>query len=319
MFALVCAWALPAAADPIAIESKRVAFSQEEAQGPPIAGRLEYRGGLHLTSPDVRFGGWSGLIVSPDGGSLIAISDNGYWLTAELVYDRAGRLDAIAPRAEIGVLQDSIGHPVRGRRRDAEEITALPEGIAIAFEGEHRVWVYPNGGAPFARPPIVLDMPRGLARAPSNEGIETMTGLADGRLMVVTEGLFVAAGRLQGWVSEGPPHRAWSPIEWQTSGEFVPTGAARLPSGDVLVLQRRFSWIGGLASRISRVAAHDIVAGALIAGVEIARLEVPVVHENFEGIAAATRGGDTLIYVISDDNYNAVLQRTLLLMFALKP
>jgi len=319
LLALACAWALPAAADPIALESKRVAFSEEEVQGPPVVGRLEYRGGLHLTSSDARFGGWSGLIVSPDGGALIAISDNGYWLTAKPIYDRAGRLDAIAPEGEIGVLQDPIGKPVRGRRRDAEEITALPEGLAVAFEGEHRVWIYPNDGAPFARAPIVVEMPRGLSRAPSNKGIETMTGLADGRLMIVTEGLFSAPDRLAGWISDGPPHRAWSPIAWRTLGEFVPTGAARLPGGDVLVLQRRFTWIGGLASRISRVAARDIVPGATIAGEEIARLEVPVVHENFEGIAVAARDGDTLVYVISDDNYNAVLQRSLLLMFALKP
>ena len=317
--ALVALWALHAAADPIELNSKHVAFSEEEVQGPPTVGRLEFRGGLHLTSPDRRFGGWSGLIASADGAALIAISDNGYWLTATPIYDRAGHLDGVAKRGEIGVLQDPIGKPVRGARRDAEEIAMLPEGIAVAFEREHRVWIYPNRAAPFTVPPRVVEMPRGLSRAPSNEGIETMTGLGDGRLLIVTEGLFAAPGRLAGWISDGPPHRVWSPIAWETSGEFVPTGAATLPGGDVLILQRRFSWLGGLASRISRVAARELVPGATLAGAEIARLEVPVVHENFEGIAVAARGGDTLVYVISDDNYNAVLQRSLLLMFAFRP
>jgi hypothetical protein len=98
---------------------------------------------------------------------------------------------------------------------------------------------------------------------------------------------------------------------------FVPTGAAVLPTGDVLVLERRFSWIGGLASRISRLAAAEIRPGATLAGREIAVLQTPVLHENFETIAAAARDGETLIYLLSDDNYLPLLQRTLLVMFAL--
>jgi hypothetical protein len=41
--------------------------------------------------------------------------------------------------------------------------------------------------------------------------------------------------------------------------------------------------------------------------------------DNFEGISARkTATGKTLIYLVSDDNYNP-LQRTLLMMFALTP
>ena len=51
----------------------------------------------------------------------------------------------------------------------------------------------------------------------------------------------------------------------------------------------------------------------------LATLEMPFVVENFEGIATR-RGADdkTLIYLASDDNF-IILQRTLLLMFALDP
>ncbi|MBZ0216206.1 MAG: esterase-like activity of phytase family protein [Fimbriimonadaceae bacterium] len=49
-------------------------------------GELEWRGGLVLTSNDPRFGGISGLVVSPDGQSLIGITDVGRWVTADLRY-----------------------------------------------------------------------------------------------------------------------------------------------------------------------------------------------------------------------------------------
>ena len=48
-------------------------------------------------------------------------------------------------------------------------------------------------------------------------------------------------------------------------------------------------------------------------------LRPPLIFDNFEGIAARSgAGGETLIYLLSDDNFNP-LQRTLLLMFALRP
>jgi len=51
--------------------------------------------------------------------------------------------------------------------------------------------------------------------------------------------------------------------------------------------------------------------------VELATLAGPMTVDNFEGIATR-RGpkGETLIYLVSDDNFRSG-QRTLLLMFAL--
>src|SRR5688500_3401585 len=53
-------------------------------------GKLAFRGGIMLASDDERFGGFSGLAVSSDGRSLLAISDDGWWLKADLTY-RADR------------------------------------------------------------------------------------------------------------------------------------------------------------------------------------------------------------------------------------
>ena len=50
-------------------------------------GQLEFRGGLVLGSPSANFGGWSGLVMEADGKSLLAISDVGSWMTADVTYE----------------------------------------------------------------------------------------------------------------------------------------------------------------------------------------------------------------------------------------
>ena len=106
-------------------------------------------------------------------------------------------------------------------------------------------------------------------------------------------------------------------LNYRLTPPFEPTGAALLPDGDVLVLERSFSLLGGIVVRLVRVAPGDLVPGLLVVGREVARLQPPLTVDNFEGVAAR-RGpaGETLIYLVSDNNFSA-LQRTLLLMFEL--
>ena len=65
------------------------------------------------------------------------------------------------------------------------------------------------------------------------------------------------------------------------------------------------------------VAPAAIRAGGEMAGEELAEWSPPLTSDNFEGIAVRRNdSGETLIYIVSDDNFSP-LQRTLLLMFAL--
>ena len=58
--------------------------------------------------------------------------------------------------------------------------------------------------------------------------------------------------------------------------------------------------------------------GAVLEGRELARLHLPLNIDNMEGLALRQGGaGETLVYLISDDNFNP-LQRTLLMLFALR-
>ena len=64
-------------------------------------------------------------------------------------------------------------------------------------------------------------------------------------------------------------------------------------------------------------AASQLEPGATVHAEELARLAEPYAVDNLEGIAAAKGPrGETLLWLISDDNFNP-LQRNILLLFEL--
>ena len=89
----------------------------------------------------------------------------------------------------------------------------------------------------------------------------------------------------------------------------------------MILVERFFSVVGGLHIRIARLSAGDLQPGALVEGEELASFrEPPRDVDNFEAIAAREGpGGQTLIYLLADDNFNAGLQDTLLFVFQLRP
>jgi len=297
---------------PVAVEAQAVPF---HAGNPDIGrtGRLAFRGAQALRSDDPRFGGFSALHVSADGRRMIALSDKGHRLTARLVHDADGNLAGIGA-ARIDALRDPAGRSVVATRlHDAESLTVTAAGFAVGFEGEHRLWLYPDPGRPFALPPRPLPPPPGLAAAHVNRGVEALARLGDGRLVALSEGLGAGPGRLAGWVGGAG---GWRSFAWVRHGRYRPAAAVALSGGGVLVLERRFAWLGGFAARLVLVpdAAFDRDEAT---GSEVGALAPPLVSENFEGLAVR-RGarGETLLYLVSDDNFHP-LQKTLLVMLEL--
>lgn len=293
--------------DGVIIEARRVPLDFAAPERDTV-GRLRYRGGLALRSADERFGGLSGLLVSPDGGAFTAVSDNGYWIGANLIYDEDGNLADIA-RATISPMLGPGGRFLRrGAEHDAEALARAPEGgIYVAFERAHRLWRYDEPGAL----PVPIDGPAELGEQPSSEGLEALTTLADKRLLALSEGLKTEGG-VVGWVRDAGGR--WSRLTWRVGGGFRPTGATTLPEGDVLVLERRFLPPG---ARFRRIAAATIAPGTVLEGQQIGRLEGTLTVDNMEGIdALRSPDGKVLIYVVSDNNYSS-LQTTLLMLFEL--
>ncbi len=308
----IAAWA-PAAADPIQIFFSAVPLRQD-APGQDRVGGLVFRGGLTLTSSDRRFGGWSDLRVDADGKGVMMLSDVGRWLRLGLGYDGQGRLSSIES-ADTGPLIGKDRQPLATFSNDSEGLARAGDGgWIVSFENGHRLWRYPPASPPFSLPPLDMPMPPGLSDASFNDGIEALTALGEGRLLAIAEGLYDATGANVGWIGGAG---GFVPLAYVASPGFKPTAVARLPDGDVMVLERRFTLFGGFAARLARVQGAALVAGARLAGREIARLQPPDIIDNFEGIDARIGpSGETLLYVVSDDNFS-VFQRTLLLMFAL--
>jgi len=314
-----------ARAEPVSITATPIPLNVDKSEQAEI-GRLRYLGGLELRADSAHFGGFSGLLVSDDGRSLIALSDRGSWLTAELVHDDDGRL--------IGMERADIAPARRppGRAFDPEALMFRPRenDLLITSERNHRLIAYElpqtrSRSTPYrynahelARfRPSVLEAPRDFANLGKNEGIEALVQLTDGRLFALEEG------------GENPadtPARGWligskDKVERLTltrSVRFRPTDAALLPNGDVLVLERRYTALGGVAARLRVLEQEALVAGAELQGEVIAELVPPVSVDNMEGLAVRQDGNRTIVTLISDDNFNQ-WQRTILLQFELRP
>jgi len=306
--------AAAAAQEAISVFSQTVPLDPRDPKAVRV-GELEFRGGIALRSTDPRFGGFSGIHISTDGASLLAVSDRGTWLRLALRYDRAGRLSGAAG-AEIGALIGEDGQALSGAEADAEALAVLPDGsMLVAFERRHRILHYPEASPPFSKPPVAYPVPDGLEQAPPNGGLEALTHVGRGFMVAIAERLSAGGGAVAAWVGRGG---LWEPFAYVRKPGLRVTDMALLPRGDLLVIEHRYSAEIGSVVRLVRVPRTAIAPGRRVEGRELALLEPPLSTENFEGIAVR-RGapGEALVYVMSDDNFNP-LQRTLLLMFAIK-
>jgi len=287
-------------------------------------GPLRYLGGLWLQAADPRFGGLSDLRVSADGRRLLAVSDCGHGLTARLSYDGDGRLIGL-DEARLVALTNAAGGPLAQGDIDAESLVAISPGeLEVGFEGRGRVQVY---GPEFAGPARPRQAPTTLDQCGRNGGLEVMADTGDGRRLLVCEARRGPSSTVPAWVGSGP---VWQEREYPLrfeggwAGEpFRPTGAARLPDGDLLVIERRFP---PLAVRLVRLPRRTLDGTGALESSEVARLEAPLTLDNFEGVEALRDArGRTLVYLLSDDNSCAKtpgarrtgLQRTLLMLFVL--
>lgn len=298
-----------------------------ESRSDTVAGQLEWAGEIELKSTHKRFGGWSGLAINADGSALLAVSDEGYWLTGQLLYDEKGRLAGMGD-AKIAPLLGTDGKPLEGKiLADAEGLTVdgpdpLKSTAYVSFERQHRIWRYNLGKDGFdARPEPVLTE-RHIGRLNTNSGMEALTLLKsrpdvkDTRLLVVTENTRDPRGNVRAFIAEG---RKLKRLSFRLHDPYHPTDIARLPNGDFLLLERRFSLLAGAGMQLRLIREDSIRPGAVVDGDVLLDVGQRRSIDNMEGLAVRQdEKGNIWIYAISDDNFNP-LQRTLLVMFRLKP
>jgi hypothetical protein len=308
---------------PIAINSRAIAHFQPSRPEARRFGDLEFRGGLVLSSPDEGFGGWSGLIMAADGKGLLGVSDIGFWLRADVAY--AGVRPTAVTRARLGPLRALRDRALRDKREQDAEAVALLDGtldrgtLLVGFERLHRIGRFDIRGGTIEPPSEYLRVPAEARRMPRNQGFEALAviraGPLRGSLVAFAERFTRGSGYHTGWIwVGGTPHK----LQLRDIDGFDITDAAGLPDGGLLVLERYFRWSTGVHMRIRRLLPTEIAPGARLTGRIAFQGDSSYEIDNMEGMAVH-RGasGETVVSLISDNNFNFLLQRTLFLQFTL--
>lgn len=230
-----------------------------------------------------------------------------------MLRDPTGVLTGLADAA-ILPMRDGAGRPIPpGRAGDAEALARLADGrLVVAFERWHRLRVFASPEAPG----LPFPAPAGVEALPANAGLESLTVLADGRLLAIAEATG-EDGTAPAWIGRADGG-AWQPRRYRPAPDFAAVDAAGLPGGGALVLERRASVLGGFSARITWLPPAALEA-PLLAPLGIAAIAAPLTVDNYEGIAVAPRGDGALdVAIVSDDNF-AFFQRTILMLFRLAP
>lgn len=329
-FALTCAVALqgaPAMAkkgvpESLNITSQPLALDRDKPTRTRFD-KLEWLGTIRLTAEPKIFGGFSALAISPDGKTILALTDNAHWLRANLSYED-GRPDRVI-NAKMGKLAGLGGRKLEGKwERDSEGMAMVPTpdltGTAyISFERKHRIAMHTVTKTDIGPARRLLALPRRARSAKGNSGIEAITklraGPAKGALLAFTEEYLDGQGDHIGWLlGPGEPKA----LSLKRIGGFSVTDMTSLDNGDVIVLERRFRFSEGVKMRLRRIRAEEIRGDARIDGEVLFKANQLFEIDNMEGIASHTdAAGRTILTIISDDNFNHTFQRTLLMQFAI--
>lgn len=281
-------------------------------------GALQFRSGLVLTSSYRGFGGLSALRLDPKGERFVALSDHGTWFTGRIVYAES-EMTGLA-EVEAAPLLGAAGERLAGRGWFDSESLAFDGGTAyVAFERVNQIVRFDFGrdGVRAHGEPIAV--PAAVRKLPNNKGLEALVFVPKGQplagtLIAISERGLDADRNIIGFLIGG---RTPGQFAVRRTDGFDISDATLLPGGDLLVLERKFSWLEGVHIRIRRIALSSLAPGATVDGPSIFEADLGYEIDNLEGIDAhLDASGEIVLSMISDDNFS-MLQRTLLLQFTL--
>jgi len=281
-------------------------------------GKLEFRGGLVLASKYGAFGGLSAIHLDAQGSRLLGVTDKGSWLRGRIVY-RAGRPAGVID-AEMAPMLGHDGKPLATHGwYDAEALAGRDGIFYVGIERVEKIVRFDLGRDGLAARGEPITVPADFKTLTRNRSLECLAappkGSAHaGALIVVTERSLDAAGNLRSYIIKGDRVTRFTV---KRSGEFDVTDCAILPPADLLLLERRYSLVRSLGMRIRRIALDAIKAGAVVDGHPLIEADLAHQIDNMEGMAVHRNArGETIITLVSDDNFSPI-QRSLLLQFAL--
>jgi hypothetical protein len=282
-------------------------------------GSLQYRSGLVLTSPHRGFGGLSGIRVDAKGERFLALSDQGSWFTGSIRY--SGRAMVGLDDVEAAPMLNAEGRPITEKRLwyDTESLARDGNLVYVGLERVNQIMRFDfSKGGTRARGEV-LPTPPAVRKLPYNKGLEALVFVPKGQPLAGTLIAFSERGldaneNLIAFLIGGPSPGQFSV---RRTEKFDISDAVLLASGELLILERKFSWFTGIDIRIRSIPLKSIAPGALVDGPVLFNADLGHEVDNMEGIDAhVTAEGETVLTMISDDNFS-LLQRTLLLQFTL--
>lgn len=273
-------------------------------------GALTFLGGWALDSNIRSFGGISSIRVAK--GRVLAISDAAQ--TFRFDFDGTQLQSPLTQSPVPGIFSPDNAKPDRDSEAMAhDEHTGL---IWLSFERSNAIRRF---SPDFGRKQAWV-APPAMAHWPNNAGAEAMVRLTDGRFLIFSEAARMGKGLFEAMLIPGDPvyngNRAIR-FAYRPPAGYQATDAAELPDGRLLVLNRHFSVLDGVAASLTIINPKAVAPGVILIGHEIARLAPPLAVDNFEGLSIELeKKGRIIIWLASDDNFNP-LQRTLLMRFAL--
>ena len=310
--------AAAAAPVPIKVKARPIPFFDSSDHARVRFGSLEYRSGLVLTSSFPGFGGLSGLRLDAKGERFIALSDHGSWFTGRIVYQ--GRAMTGLDDVEAAPMLGPDGKPLAARGWfDTESIALDGSFVYVGIERVNQVVRFDFAKGFTRSRGEVFPMPPAVKKLPNNKGLEALVfvpkGFAlEGTLIAISERGLDREGNLIAFLVGGPTPGQFGV---RRTENFDVSDAVLLASGDLLILERKFSWLSGIGIRIRRIALLSVAPGAVVDGPSIFEANLGNEVDNMEGIDThVTQEGDTVLTMVSDDNFS-MIQRTLLLQFAL--
>lgn len=305
---------------PAAIEIKSepiAAFDHREPDRRRF-GMLDFRGGLVLTSPFREFGGISAINMAADGASFLAVNDRSWWLRGRITY--SGTRPTGIAGAEMAPMLGPDGRTLRARGwYDTEAMARDGNTVYVGIERVHRILRFDFGKDGLLARGRPIEVPAAFRAFPSNGSIESLafvprgSGPLGGTLIAIAERGRDRNGDHLAFLIGGPRPGQFT---IKRKDDFDVSDAAILPSGDLVILERKFGWTTGLYIRLRRLAIAAIAPGALVDGPVLLEADLGQQIDNMEGLGVHRAGGATVLTLISDDNFS-VLQRTMLLQFSL--
>ena len=225
-------------------------------------GALEYRSGLILTSRFRGFGGLSGLRLDAKGERFIAISDKGGWFTGRIVYK--GREMTGLDDVEASPMLGPDGKPITSRGWFDTEALALDGSLVyVGIERVNQILRFDFAKGFTRAHGELIQLPPGVRKLPYNKGIEALVVVPKGlplagTLIAISERGLDAQGNITAFLIGGKTPGLFS---IRRTENFDVSDAVLLPSGDLLLLERKFSWLGGIGIRIRRIPLASVAPG----------------------------------------------------------